>query len=258
MRVECRDVREESRTLQFLTLPSTLHSSTIMGHHLTVLLIRKAHSQVLHNGIKETLAELQLKFWIVKGRNLVKSVVCPYHVCRRHEGKPYSVPSPPLLPAFQVEEPPLFSFTGVDFAGPLYVKGDHDVKVWICLYICCVVRTVHLDLVPDLYTPAFLQSFRHFIPRRGPSYKILSDNGKTFKAAARAIREVKWIFNVPKAPWWGGVFEQIVRCTKRCLRKIIGQAKFSQDKLLTAITDGGGDKLPAFVIHVRLMTWTSH
>ncbi len=31
-----------------------------------------------------------------------------------------------------------------------------------------------------------------------------------------------------------GVFE---RCTKRCLRKIIGQAKFSHDELLTAITE---------------------
>ena len=28
-----------------------------------------------------------------------------------------------------------------------------------------------------------------------------------------------------KAPWWGGVFERMVRSMKRCLRKIIGQAK---------------------------------
>ena len=53
----------------------------------------------------------------------------------------------------------------------------------------------------------------------------------------RFIHGVKWIFNVPKAPWWGGVFERLVRCTKRCLRKIIGQAKFSFDELATAITE---------------------
>ena len=37
--------------------------------------------------------------------------------------------------------------------------------------------------------------------------------------------------------WWGGVFERMVRCTKQCLRKILGQARFSQDELLTAITE---------------------
>ena len=63
---------------------------------------------------------------------------------------------------------------------------------------------------------------------------MLSDNGKTFQAAAK---DIKWIFNVPKAPWWGGVFERMVRSIKRCLKKIIGKAKFTQDELLTAITE---------------------
>ena len=34
-----------------------------------------------------------------------------------------------------------------------------------------------------------------------------------------------------------GIFERLIRCTKRCLRKIIRQAKFSHDELLTAITE---------------------
>ena len=57
---------------------------------------------------------------------------------------------------------------------------------------------------------------------------FLSDNGKTFKAAARflesilkdnavmdhlAVRGSKWTFNVECAPWWGGVFEWMVRST---------------------------------------------
>jgi hypothetical protein len=202
------------------------------------LFIRKAHHRVLHNGVKETLAELRSRFWIVKGRSLIKSIIHRCCVCRRHEGKPYSAPPPPPLPTFRVEEAPPFSFTGVDFAGPLYVRGNGaSKKVWICLYTCCVVRAIHLDLVPDLSTSAFLRCFRRFTARRGVPQRILSDNGKTFKAAAKAISEVNWIFNVPKAPWWGGVFERMVRCTKRCLRKILGQAKFSQDELLTAITE---------------------
>ena len=48
---------------------------------------------------------------------------------------------------------------------------------------------------------------------------------------------VDWRFNVPRAPWWGGVFERLVRSTKRCLRKILGQAKFSHDELFTALVE---------------------
>ena len=110
-------------------------------------------------------------------------------------------------------------------------------KVWICLYTCCVVRAIHLDLVPDQTTPAFLRSFRRYVARRGVPRQVVSDNGKTFKAAAKALRDVKWVFNIPKAPWWGGVFERLVRCIKRCLRKMVGQAKLSADELLTVLLE---------------------
>ena len=80
----------------------------------------------------------------------------------------------------------------------------------------------------------------------------MSDNGKTFEAAAKEIKSVvsspevqryfggvgvDWRFNVPRAPWWGGVFERLVRSTKCCLRKILGQAKFSRDELFTALVE---------------------
>lgn len=40
---------------------------------------------------------------------------------------------------------------------------------------------------------------------------------------------VEWIFNLEKAPWWGEI--------KQCLRKLIGQAKFSYDEMHTAIVE---------------------
>ncbi len=36
---------------------------------------------------------------------------------------------------------------------------------------------------------------------------------------------------------WGGVFEQLVKCVKWCLRKKIGQAKLTQDELLTSLAE---------------------
>ncbi len=45
---------------------------------------------------------------------------------------------------------------------------------------------------------------------------------------------IEWSFNLPRA---GGVFERMVRSTKRCLKKMVGQAKLSYDELLTAVTE---------------------
>ena len=80
----------------------------------------------------------------------------------------------------------------------------------------------------------------------------MSDNGKTFKAPAQTIntimqredvkqylcrRGTEWSFNIERAPWWGGFFEQMVRMTKRCLKKMIGREKLKYDELVTAVTE---------------------
>ena len=44
---------------------------------------------------------------------------CP--VCRWYESGHYQIPPPPPPPEFRLDEKPPFTFTGVDFAGPLYV-----------------------------------------------------------------------------------------------------------------------------------------
>ena len=49
-------------------------------HRLTILQIQECHHRVLHNGVRSTLAELRSKFWVPKGRQLVKRVIkslCP-------------------------------------------------------------------------------------------------------------------------------------------------------------------------------------
>ncbi|XP_064394514.1 uncharacterized protein LOC135341786 [Halichondria panicea] len=139
------------------TLPySTKHPIILPSDHpLTTMYIRQSHSRVLHNGVKETLTELRSRFWVIKGRSVVKQVLHSCNTCRRHEGMSCRVPPPPPLPTFRVQEAPPFTSTGVDFAGPLYVKhpGGVQTKVWIVLYTCCVTRAIHLDLVSDMSAP---------------------------------------------------------------------------------------------------------
>ena len=48
---------------------------------------------------------------------------------------------------------------------------------------------------------------------------------------------VTWSFNLEKAPWWGGFFEQMIQSIERCLKKTISRVKLSYDELLTAFTE---------------------
>ena len=210
-----------------------------------------------HSGIKETLTQLRSQYWIVSGRSLVRSVIHKCVICHRYDGQPLRAPPPPPLPPFRVNEVPPFSYTGVDYAGPLFVHAqgvsdDNSCKVWICLFTCCVTRAVHLELVLDMSAPAFLRCLKRFAARRGLPKKFISDNAKAFQVAARTLKDIvnqpeftrylvevgiEWTFNLEKAPWWGGIFERLVKSVKRCLCKIIGQAKFSYDELNTALVE---------------------
>ena len=63
----------------------------------TRLVVVKAHSAVHNNGVKDTLAELPSKFWVVQGRYFVRTVVGQCRLCRRLEYVDYATqPSPPL------------------------------------------------------------------------------------------------------------------------------------------------------------------
>jgi hypothetical protein len=109
-----------------------------------------------------------------------------------------------------------------------------------------------LDVVPNLTSEGFIRSFRRFTARRGIPSTIITDNGGTFKPAAREItsvlahpdvkkffagKRIRWHFNLEKAPWWGGFFERLVKSTKRCLKKSLGTAQLTYEELLTATVE---------------------
>lgn len=244
--------------LQNTVLPYSAKHPILLSkkHHLSTLLIREAHCRVQHNGVRETLTQLRSKFWIIGGRSHIRSVIQSCTVCRRYEGRPLQGPPQPPLPAFRVRESPPFTYTAVDFAGPLYIRGqtaaNDSAKVWLCLFTCCVSRAIHLELVLDMTTATFIRCVKRFAARRGLPHSFLSDNAKTFQGAAKSLkaicdhpdtrdylshRGIEWKFNLEKAPWWGGLFERLIKSTKRCLRKVVGTARFSYDEMHTAVVE---------------------
>lgn len=223
----------------------------------TRLVIQDLHKQLLHAGVSQTLSAVRQKFWIPHGRSSVKSVIKKCSICRRYEGGPYRMPPMPQLPAKRVTESPPFSYTGVDYLGPMYVKSNQEArKVWICLYTCLVTRAIHLELMMDMTTEQFLLGLRRFIARHGKPVEITSDNAAHFKLASEVIDKVwdnilgdeeittyvsnegiKWKFIVELAPWMGGYYERLVSLVKRSLRKAIGKLCLTSEQLLTYLQE---------------------
>ena len=98
----------------------------------------------------------------------------------------------------------------------------------------------------------FLSSFKRFIAARGRPSKIISDNGSTFIAASKWIKEVRksekvqeylaqqgifWQFNLSRASWWGGMFERMVSIVKGAIYKVIAAAKLTFKELQEVILD---------------------
>ena len=65
-------------------------------HPLTALIACNAHLHVDHNGVKETLTELRQRYWVVRGRSLIRAIIHRCTTCKKHEGAPIVGPPPHL------------------------------------------------------------------------------------------------------------------------------------------------------------------
>ena len=104
-------------------------------HTFTTLVIMDAYFNQLHGGVNITVTHLRKTYWILKISQSVKTILRKCVTCRKVIGKTYPKQDPPPLPQERVQETTPFSVTGVDFAGPLYVKNYDNTKskVYICL-----------------------------------------------------------------------------------------------------------------------------
>ena len=231
-------------------------------HPIVERLVLSTHGKLCHVGVQGLLSHLREKFWILKGRKSIRGILSKCVICRRHEARPVTA-SQPVLPEPRVRDAAVFETTGVDLAGPLFLRDGH--KVWVCLYTCAVYRAVHLELASSLATDSFIQTFRRFVARRGRPAIVYSDNGTNFvgidNAFGRldwekiskhcAIERIDWRFNPPTAAWWGGWWERLIRLLKQLLRKTLGKASLTYEELATVLCDCES------VINSRPLTYVS-
>ena len=158
--------------------------------HLTSMIVQHRHVKAKHAGMKTTLIELREDFWVPRARKLVQTLINKCIICRRINAKPFIAPPPPPLPPTRLSDLPPFTHTGVDYAGPLYLKerGCNDAyKAYIALFTCASSRAVHLELVPSMNSPAFKNCLSRFVSTWGYPRYIISDNAKSFKKTAEDL-----------------------------------------------------------------------
>lgn len=215
-------------------------------HPLVQALIYFKHKEAQHAGVQTTLNLLRDSVWIIRGRQIVRHVLNKCLACKRHKVK-HAETEPAPLPNFRIKTGGVFETTGVDLAGPLFLKGDK--KAWIVLYTCAVYRAVHLELVTSLSTESFIMSMRRFIARRTRPKRVVSDNGSNFLGTAGlfqtlnwdeivaefALQKIEWQFSPPLSPWFGGFWERLIGVCKSILKKTLGKAYLDYEEMLTVL-----------------------
>ena len=206
--------------------------------------------------VSTTLCRVRKKFWIPNLRSLTKRVIHNCDICRRYRKKPLTISctSDSILPVFRAELSDPFAVTVVDFARPMYykIKKSTTAKAYIALFTCASTRAVHLKLCRDLTATEFQRALKEFVARRGCPQTIVSDNGKTFVTTGRWLStlkkdhgvanylgtlNIKWKFNLARAPWWGRFFERLVGIMKRSLTKVVGRRFLSHAELEEVLLD---------------------
>ena len=215
-------------------------------HWLSNLIVRDSHERVFHNGVGETVSLVKTKYFIPRCRQIAKRLIKSCVICRYVDAKPYNWRPDPPLPEFRVSVDEPFSAVGVDLAGPMYVKprevdGRSNSKAYIVLFTCAGTRGIHLELVDDCSSKRFICALRRFIGRRGTPHTLVSDNATNFAAKETQSfltdRKILWQPTISNAPWYGGMYERMVRVVKRCLKKVLQGAKLSLDELNTVVIE---------------------
>ncbi|XP_076660592.1 uncharacterized protein LOC143363951 [Halictus rubicundus] len=115
-------------------------------------------------------------------------------------------------------------------------------------------KAIHLELVVDYSTPAFLNAYLRFCSRRGLPEAVYSDNGTTFVGGDRelttayrsALRNpefqnktagdgTEWHFIPPSAPHFGGLWEAGVKSVKYHLRRVLGDRTLTFEEFSTLL-----------------------
>ncbi|GFU26835.1 integrase catalytic domain-containing protein [Trichonephila clavipes] len=175
--------------------------------HVVNLIISDYHLKLLHAGPQLLQAALREEFWILSARDAVRRVVrrCISYFRNR--------------PKFV--EQIMGDLQNPEFAPLLYSNE-------LVLTSPAPTKAVHLEVVRDLTSKAFIACLKRFVARRGKPSEIFCDQGTNFYGASRDLRKefrqlmkedavhqflvtdnITFHFNPPSALHFGGIWERL-------------------------------------------------
>ena len=220
------------------------------------------HLIMCHCGPSTLLANTGSKLHVIGARRLSRRICnrcITCRICRPRTGMQYMAD----LPSPRVNASPPFTHCGMDYAGPFtikmgYVRKPTLLEAHVCVFVCLSTKAVHLEVVSDQTTPAFMAALQRFIARRGCPQHFYSDNGGNFVGARNSCHklyallksqqededirhflathhEIQW-HNIPAySPHMGGLWEAAVKGMKAHLKRVMGVIRFTFEELTTII-----------------------
>lgn len=230
--------------------------------HAVKLLTRQTHQLLLHAGTSTVMATMAQTYHVPRLKPLLKRMSKNCVVCQRAYART-TTQMMGELPALRVQPGRAFAAIGLDYAGPVFTKRGHPrrptlIKTYICIFVCFSTRAVHMEVVSDLSTAAFLAALSRFACRRGRPADVYSDNGTNFRGAQAELKElydllrtensqatvtreaanmgINWHFSPARAPHFGGLWEAAVKAMKMLIRKTVGDRALTYEELTTLVT----------------------
>ncbi|XP_035794990.1 uncharacterized protein LOC118468338 [Anopheles albimanus] len=215
------------------------------SHPFSRVIIRNIHERLYHAGVALVIAEFRTRYWMRDIRRTVVGVLARCVPCAKARPHPFAQQMGPL-PVPRVNASPPFTHTGVDLCGPFVVlpgmKGYRSIDVYVCIFVCFATKAVHLEVVEDQSTQAFISGLMsgRFVSLRGKPNVIHCDNGRNFIGAARELQRmrdafddpqfqrsiiegaaeegIRFAFIPPRSPNFGGLWEANIKVAKRLLK----------------------------------------
>ena len=109
-----------------------------------------------------------------------------------------------------------------------------------------------LEVAKSQSAEEFQRKLNAFITRRARPKRIASDNASVFKSSATcnkklrkseslqdhlAKQDIKWQFNLSRSPWWGGLYERLIKEIKKTLYKTMGISHFRYEQMEGLVMD---------------------
>ncbi|XP_037034254.1 uncharacterized protein LOC119073047 [Bradysia coprophila] len=253
------------------------HPLIIAPGRLAELIIADRHMKTLHGGIKITINLVRESYWVLNLRSQVKLCIRNCVKCIRYKKETNSQIMADL-PSSRVNVALPFTLVGLDYAGPYDIKASNvrspPIRIksimidrrlvkalpkvpvyegYIALFVCMATKAVHLEVVSDKSTDAFLAAFDRFTARKGHPECCFSDNALTFVGAKGLLAPepekslldfnkvnqhstrngTDWKFITPRAPHHGGIWEAGVKSMKHHLKRVIGANVLTFEEMST-------------------------